>query len=204
VRINLVGTLNVFEAAKAHGIRKLIYTSSGGVFGPDDVDIPMPTTLYGTTKLANEGLARTYWEEARIASIGFRPFVIYGPARESGLSAGPTLACRAAAEGKPYTIPISGKAGLVYVEDVALAYCAAVQAELSGAHTLNLPGHVASMSEVAQLIREFVPGAEIGVTGEPLPSAYAVRNEWATDLLKLPPETSLRDGVRHTIDYYRR
>lgn len=202
--INVAGTLNVFEAAKARSMRSVIYTSSGGVFGPDDVETPVPTTLYGTWKLANEGIGRTYWHEAGIASIGFRPFVVYGPGRETGLSAGPTLACRAAALGQPYTIPISGNAGLVFVDDVAAAYCAAVQADVKGAHTLNLPGEVASMDHVANLIREFVPNAEIDVTGSPLPSACSVPNEWANGLLQLPAETSLRDGIRQTVEHYMR
>lgn len=202
--INVAGTLNVFEAAKACGMQNVIYTSSGGVFGPNDIDTPLPTTLYGTWKLASEGIGRTYWHEAGIASIGFRPFVVYGPGRETGLSAGPTLACKAAAMGQPYTIPISGKAGLVFVDDVAAAYCAAVQADVKGAYTMNLPGEVASMDQVADLIREFVPTADIGVTGSPLPSAYGVANEWANGLLQLPAETSLRAGLRQTVDFYTR
>ena len=61
--INVAGTLNVFEAAKACGMRNVIYTSSGGVFGPEDTDTPLPTTLYGTWKLATEGIGRaTDWE----------------------------------------------------------------------------------------------------------------------------------------------
>ena len=202
--VNVAGTLNVFEAARVCGMRNVIYTSSGGVFGPDDSDIPLPTTLYGTWKLANEGIGRTYWHEAGIASIGFRPFVVYGPGRETGLSAGPTLACKAAATNQPYAIPVSGNAGLVYVDDVAAAYCAAVQADVKGAHTMNLPGEVASMDHVVSLIRELVPSADIGVTGSPLPSAYGVANEWANGLLQLPAETSLRDGIRQTIDFYKR
>jgi len=202
--VNVAGTLNVFEAARVCGMRNVIYTSSGGVFGPDDSDIPLPTTLYGTWKLANEGIGRTYWHEAGIASIGFRPFVVYGPGRETGLSAGPTLACKAAATNQPYAIPVSGNAGLVYVDDVAAAYCAAVQADVKGAHTMNLPGEVASMDHVVSLIRELVPSANIDVTGSPLPSAYGVANEWANGLLQLPTETSLRDGIRQTVDYYMR
>jgi nucleoside-diphosphate-sugar epimerase len=105
---------------------------------------------------------------------------------------------------RPYSIPISGKAGLVYVDDVAVAYGAAVQADVKGAHTMNLPGEVASMDHVVSLIRELVPSADIGVTGSPLPSAYGVANEWANGLLQLPAETSLRDGIRQTIDFYKR
>jgi nucleoside-diphosphate-sugar epimerase len=43
--INLIGTLNVFEAALAHGIRRVVYTSSAGVYGPQDTGLPVPTTI---------------------------------------------------------------------------------------------------------------------------------------------------------------
>ena len=54
-QVNLIGTLNVFEAAKAQGMRGIAYASSAGVFGPDDGAIPYPTTHYGAFKLACEG-----------------------------------------------------------------------------------------------------------------------------------------------------
>ncbi|WP_163837351.1 NAD-dependent epimerase/dehydratase family protein, partial [Providencia stuartii] len=66
---------------------------------------PRPTTHYGTFKLACEGSARAYLADRGLASIGFRPFIVYGPGRETGLTAGPSLACRAAARGESYRIP---------------------------------------------------------------------------------------------------
>ena len=78
-RINLIGTLNVFEAAQAEGIAQVIYASSAGVYGPLDAQHPFPMTHYGAFKLATEGSARAYWHDRRIASIGFRPFVVYTP-----------------------------------------------------------------------------------------------------------------------------
>src|ERR1700710_1986693 len=77
-RINLIGTLNVFETARKRGIARIVYTSSAAVFGPTDGRTPFPDTHYGAFKLACEGSARAYWEDHRLASIGFRPFVVYG------------------------------------------------------------------------------------------------------------------------------
>lgn len=102
-RVNLIGTLNVFEAAKTGGMRGVAYASSAGVFGPNDGAIPFPTTHYGAFKLACEGCGRAYWEDARLSSIGFRPAIVYGPGRETGLTAGPSIACREAAAGRSYT-----------------------------------------------------------------------------------------------------
>ena len=98
--VNLIGTLNVFECARERGHSKVLYMSSAGVFGPDDGAIPRPTTHYGALKLAGEGCARAYFEDHGIGSVGLRPLVVYGPGRSVGLTAGPTLACRAAAQGE--------------------------------------------------------------------------------------------------------
>lgn len=202
-RVNVLGTLNVFEAARRHGIRQVVYTSSGGVYGTDGRPEPFPMTHYGAFKLASEGSARAYWEDAGIASIGFRPFVIYGPGREGGLTAGPTLACRAAARGEAYVIPFTGAAGMVHVDDVAAACEAAVRTDLTGAQTLNLTGQVATMDEVVRTIHGIVPGADVRCDGPPLPSGAGAANEWGSGLLALGPERTLESGLAATVGFYR-
>lgn len=202
--INVMGTLNVFEAAKHHGIGKVIYCSSGGVFGPEDSRVPYPLTHYGAFKLANEGSARAYWLDEGIASIGFRPFVVYGPGRETGLSAGPTLACKAAALGEPYTIQLTGTIGLVHVDDVAASFAAAATAAFQGAHVFNLPGEPVTITEIIDRIRHIVPGAQLDCAGDPLPMVSSTRNDYQNDMLAVPPPVALDDGLRLTIDYYRK
>ncbi len=202
--VNVLGTLHVFEAAKRHGMRKVIYTSSGGVYAPDNDRVPVPPTHYGAFKLANEGSGRAYWLDHRIASIGFRPFIVYGPGREIGGTAGFSIACRAAAEGRPYTIPVTGPAGLVHSDDVALAYRAAVERDLEGAHTINLRGHVSSAEEVVAILRRLVPGAQVDCAGPPIPASATAPDEWSSPLLGLPPQRSLEAGLRETVEHHRR
>src|SRR5258706_3102744 len=97
-------------------------------FDPIDGRTPFPLTHYGDFKLAGEGCARAFWEDDRMPSIGFRPLVVYGPGREVGLTAGPSLACRAAARGEPYVIPFTGETDLLYVDDMAACFEIAVEA----------------------------------------------------------------------------
>ena len=66
--VNQTGTWNVLEACRAHGVGRLIFTSSIAVFGPglpdptpDDVPLH-PTTMYGVTKVAGELLCEYYWK----------------------------------------------------------------------------------------------------------------------------------------------
>ncbi len=201
--VNLIGTLNVFEAAKANGIERVAYASSAAVFGPDDGMTPHPVSQYGAFKLACEGSARAYWYDAGIASIGLRPTVVYGPGRESGLTAGPTLACREAVRGNAYTIGYSGPQDMVFVADVAAAFAAAATRSYDGAHAFSLGGACEDLSDVIRAIRSEIPGAEIDFSGDPVPMAPNIAATDNERLLGAIPVTSLRDGIARTIAHYR-
>jgi UDP-glucose 4-epimerase len=202
-QINLIGTLNVFEAARQLGIKRVLYTSSAGVYGPDDGTIPKPTTHYGTFKLACEGSARAYLADHGLASIGFRPFIVYGPGRETGISAGPSLACRAAARGEAYVIPYSGRSGLVFVDDVAAAYEAALLRAPDGAHVFNNAGETVSNEDVVAAIKLVVPDAQITVSGPPLSIIPTIDRSNIDEVLPGLPTTRLADGIRQTVEFYR-
>jgi nucleoside-diphosphate-sugar epimerase len=202
-QIDLIGTLNVFEAARAYGIGKVLYMSSAGVFGPDDGVYPLPTTHYGAFKLAGEGSARAYWYDHGIASIGFRPLVVYGPGREVGLTAGPTLACRAAAAGDAYTIPFSGESDFVYVDDVAAAFQFAARETIEGARVYNIVGEKCPVTHIVDEIRRIVPAARLDAAGPTLPvSAHIEAGRLREDFPGLPL-TSVSTGLQATIDFYR-
>ena len=90
-RVNVVGTVNLFEAARQAGLPHLAYASSVAVYGPvgDDMRGPLPEevaetplTMYGVFKQANEGTARMYWTDYGLSSIGLRPHTVYGPGRD--------------------------------------------------------------------------------------------------------------------------
>src|SRR5499427_1953959 len=130
-RVNVVGTANVFEAARASGhVERVVYASSAAVFGPPscyppgpvaDDAVLRPATHYGVYKVANEEMARVYWDEHGMPSMGFRPLTVYGPGRDFGLTADPTLAMKAAVLGRPFQIRWGGATDLIYTEDVARA-----------------------------------------------------------------------------------
>ncbi len=80
------GTFNVFEAAVAAKVKKVVYASSASVYGAADV---FPTderhhpfnnrTLYGAAKLMDEGIARSFHDMVGLPSVGLRYFNVYGP-----------------------------------------------------------------------------------------------------------------------------
>jgi nucleoside-diphosphate-sugar epimerase len=108
-KVNVLGTLAVFEAVRqARVIPRLVYASSAAVFGPpeayparplaDDAP-PAPSTHYGYFKCCNEGNARIYYQEHGLPSIGLRPWTVYGPGRDFGMTSEPTKAIKALAVG---------------------------------------------------------------------------------------------------------
>jgi nucleoside-diphosphate-sugar epimerase len=203
LRVNVIGTTNVFEAVRARvdRIPGVVFASSFAVYGPDDVpgrDDPHPRTVYGVTKLANEALARVYWEEHGVASAALRPYVVYGAGRDQGLTSSPTLAIAAALRGEAYTIGFGGRSQFHYARDVAAAFVALAREHADGASVFDLPGPVLTMPEVISAIAAAVPGAALDFDATvrlPFPEA-AVR------MLDVPV-TPFDEAVRETVELLR-
>lgn len=190
--VNVTGTVNVFEAAKRRGLGTTIaYASSAAVY--DEQGQVAPRTLYGVYKVANEGTAQVYWREDGVASVGLRPFSVYGPGRDQGLTAGPTLAMAAAARGDPYRIAFGGRTQLHYAPDVARAFVEAARRAPDGAAVYNLGGEAVTVAEVARLI-----GPRVEVDEQPLPFPEELPPPWFD-----VPQTPLAEGIRETIETYR-
>src|SRR2546426_6375324 len=166
--VNVVGTTNVFEAAKRHGIRGIAYASSAAVYGPDAgpriEDAGEPTTLYGVFKLTNEGTAHVYFEDEGVGSVGLRPYVVYGPGRDNGLTADPTLAMAAAARGEGYEMRWGGRCQLQYAADAARIFVSAARAEHDGAAVFNLGGPSSHASDLVSAIEAAAPEVAGGIT----------------------------------------
>ncbi len=214
-RVNVVGTVNMFEAAKRLGLGRLVYASSIAVFGapheypagplPDDAPAK-PGNLYGVYKAANEGTARIYWQDAGIASISLRPYTVYGPGRDQGLTSGPTQAMLAAAQGKPYHIPFGGVGCYQYADDVARTLIAAARLPFTGAEVYNLRGSVAHMREVVAAIEAAAPEAQGQITfaEAPLPLPEEMDDSRVRALLgENLPDTPLAEGVAATVAHFR-
>jgi nucleoside-diphosphate-sugar epimerase len=197
-QVNITGTINVFEAVKAAGLTTtLAYASSAAVY--DAQGRLLPKTLYGVFKLANEGIARIYADESGVASVGLRPFTVYGPGRDQGLTAAPTLAIEAALRGDPYRIPFGGRTQLHYAGDVARAFVQAARSGDQGAEAYSLGGPATALTDFAELVEREVPGAQITVDDAPLPFPPELPEPWFDT-----PLTSLEDGVRDTVEILRR
>jgi UDP-glucuronate 4-epimerase len=212
--VNVVGTVNIFEAAKQAGIAQVTYASSVAVYGQKERypgrllthDAPLyPLNLYGVYKQANEGTARIYWQDEGIASIGLRPYTVYGPARDQGMTSTPTKAMLAAARGQRYHISFGGRNGFQFVDDVAKIFIQAARKLFQGADVLNLQGSVAHMTELVAAIEAAEPTARGQITFDPaaLLIPEGQEDDQLRELLGEVPYTPLSQGVAQTIDHFK-
>jgi UDP-glucose 4-epimerase len=206
------GTLNVFEAAAAARVRKVVYASSASVYGAADV---FPTdelhhpygnrTLYGAAKLFDEGIARHFFDMNDLPSVGLRYFNVYGPRMD--LTGAYTevfvrwLDC--ADEGRRPQIHGDGSATMdfVYVGDVARANLAALRSEqddavynvASGTETslLGLWHAIQRVSGRFDLEPEFHPPRKVN----PVPRRLADTTRAKRDL-GFVTQVTLDDGLR--------
>jgi nucleoside-diphosphate-sugar epimerase len=215
--VNVTGTVNAFEAARAnsHSVRGLAYASSAAVLGPpdlyppviDDSAVPAPTTLYGAFKVANEWTARVYAADHGVGSVGLRPFVVYGPGRDQGMTSSPTAAMQAAATGEDFHISYGGRTLMQFAPDVARAFIAAARSTRPGeAAVHNLGGTTASMAEIVAAIELAAPEAKGQITYEDvqLPFPAEVDSSAVDRRLDEFAYTPLRQGVGQTVKLFRR
>jgi UDP-glucuronate 4-epimerase len=213
--VNVVGTVNVFEAVKRRSDRMgpVVYASSMAVYSADDADpgsgrlrvdaVPHPPNHYGVYKQANEGNARIYWLDSGLSSIGLRPMTVYGVGRDQGMTSGPTKAIVAAVLGRPYRVPFDGPTMYQYVGDVARTLIAASRSSITGAHVFNLPGDVADGATLTAAIEAALPGStgflEFDHGDLPFPSQI---DHDGIEAIDPPAMTSLVGGVAASVAIY--
>jgi nucleoside-diphosphate-sugar epimerase len=214
--VNVVGTVNVFEAAKRRRdhVMRVVYASSAAVFGPEEFyevehisdDAPLqPITHYGVYKQCNEGSARIYYASDGISSAGIRPSTVYGPGRDQGMTSGPTKAMKACVVGQPYTIKFTGRADMQYVRDTAAIFIRAALSDHQGARIYTPRGAVVSIEAILAALERACPGARglIKAEGKPIPVVADVDDGALRRDFSGLPRTSLEEGVRETVEIFR-
>lgn len=213
MRVNIEGTVHLFEAARQCGVAHVAYASSVAVYGsaedygPGLVDDSMPKsprTLYGVTKVANEGLARVYWQDHDLSSVGLRPYTVYGVGRDQGVTSEPTLALAAAARGQDARISFGGGMQLHWASDVARLFIAAAMAPRDGAEVYDLGGPVVTMEEVARLIEELRPGVRVEVGDGRLPFPEGFDDTPLREAFGTVYQTPWREGFTATLASFER
>ena len=214
-QVNVVGTVNVFEAIRhAQGqVQGFVYASSVAVLGPESYypdkpileDAPLkPDTIYGVYKQANEHTARIYWQDWQIGSVGLRPCIAYGVGRDQGVTSDISKAILAAAAGRPFHIKFSGLVGLQYNEDVAEMFINAARSGQRGALVCNMRNDVVDVSDFISALQLEAPEAQITYEKDnPLPFPSDLDDSNLNRLLGSVPHSPLNKAIRQSLDRFK-
>ncbi len=224
INLNIMGTVNVLEAARVTGLKRVVVSSSSvlnhymeggaddGDFGQEEA-FPRPTTFYAATKQAVESLGLNYAKWCGIEFTGLRYGAVFGPWSGAG-GGGPSNivreAMRNALAGKEATVP-PGPMEWVYSKDAAGGTVMALDAKDLGSRVFNITmGAVTTPSEMAAAIAAVVPGAKVKFDA-PAGTAIALSNrDSGADLgrakryLGYEPRFRLHDALQDLGDWMRR
>jgi nucleoside-diphosphate-sugar epimerase len=220
MRVNLIGTYNVLEAAaQADGIERLVDFSTSEVFGTHayKVEETHVTTqgsvgearwTYAVSKLAGEYLAHSYFDEFGLPAVSVRPFNVYGPG-QVGSGAIHHFTVRALA-GEELVIHGDGSQirAWCFVDDVVEALLAILEREEALGQVFNVgnPRSVVTVFDLAARIRRLT-GSESEIVFRPLHYTdveMRIPNiDKARKLLSWEPRVDLDDGLARTIGWYR-
>ncbi len=201
--VNIVGHINIFEAARKHDIKRIIYTSSIAAKprGPANG----PSNLYGVFKKTDEEIARIFWQDHKVPSLGLRPYIIYGVGRDEGETSAITKAIHAAALGQSYAIPFKTRSCFQYAGEVAEMFVRAAVADWEGALLSDLTDEVHSTDDILDAIKAVVPDSQIvGSENIRICPSDGFSTKPLRDVIGIWPKTSLEQGVRETIAMFRK
>ena len=218
LRVNILGTVNMLDAAVANKVSTFVHFSTSEVFGSDALNVTEasphgigPTTdkrwVYATSKLASENFVLRYGEEYDFHATCLRPFNVYGP-RQTGEGAISNF-CRAAVHGEPLVVYGDGSAirAWCYVSDMVDAVLRVLTTPESAGLSLNignpreaettngLARRVAALSEGSAIEREDIDRAEVAVRIPCIDKACRV--------LDYEPKVDLDEGLRRTLAWYK-
>jgi len=215
IETNVMGVLNILEAARANGTARVVITSTSEVYGsaqyvPIDEDHPLAAqSPYSASKIGGDKLAESYFRACGLPLVTLRPFNTYGP-RQSARAVIPAILSQLLAGGKDVLLgSLAPKRDLVFVKDTARGFRLALDTPGIEGQVIHLgTNKVVSIGELAQLCIK-ATGREAIVREDPArvrPENSEVGHLQADParakrLLGWEPLTALEDGIRETADF---
>ena len=219
IQVNVNGTVNVLEAARLFGVKRVVYTSAKGVYGPVlgeygapsykpmPEDLPKnPKRIYDSAKLMGEHLCIYYNGNMGVDTVVLRFATTYGPGKTArhGKMGVTSQIVEAPAAGLPFHHPQGGdeKDDFIYNKDSALGIYLATIAENPKSRVYNIGSGIGrTLNDFARILREYLPGADIQIgpglnfLGMPYPAHGIYDVSRARDELGFKPEYNLEAGI---------
>jgi UDP-glucose 4-epimerase len=214
-RVNILGFINLLEACKQSGVKKVIFASSGGaVYGEQEVfpaaesHPTQPASPYGVSKRAGELYLSYYHQAFGLPYIALRYANVYGP-RQSAMGEAGVVAIFLSLllAGKTPVINGDGRQtrDYVYVGDVVAANVAALQSSFVGPINIGT-GVETDVVTIFQHLRDALGSPIEARHGPPKVGEQrrsCLETSRAAQVLGWRPQINLKDGLRQTAAYYR-
>lgn len=211
IRVNIEGSLNLFEAMRLHDVARVIHISSEETYGEfrapviDEEHLLNPVMPYGVTKVAVEHLGRSYRELHGLEVINLRTSWVYGP--ELPRERVPKNLIDAALAGRSLHIPSGADSAIdhTYIDDFVDGTLAALDCPKHRYDVYNLSsGTAPTLAEVVAAVKDIVPGADVSVGpgiyrhGDriPIPRKGALDLRRARASFGYAPKFDIRKGLR--------
>ena len=230
VDVNVVGTINLFESAVRHQVKRIVQSSSINVFGPrsinadgviDDSSPLDPGSAYGATKAFIERYALRYWENVALNSVSLRLGKVYGFGEhvKAGRGGGNTwfrnLIENPAMGIGPVVVPFGDRSiDFVYVEDVSRWFVESLNTAAGAGDSFVTVGDYRPIKDAFAFVRSVLPNAEMTLVdgGEAAGLTSGAQTNWAipfrgqrvNEILGIAPKYSMEQGILRTISEYRR
>lgn len=215
IRVNCDGTNRVFECARIAGVRRVVWASSGAVYGHyhtsanpqwlTEKDPPTADSVYGACKLFNENIAEVYRERYGFDHAAFRFCSVYGLGRgqrRSGSTDVYSTLVEKSLKGEPVIAPPADHLlSWGYVEDAAGALHAAYKAPALKSRVFNFTGEPRPVRDAVERLKELLPKAKISYGTEGVRHIKYMKADLLREELGFTPRVSMRDGLA---DYVRR
>lgn len=204
IQTNVVGTSNVFEAARLFGIKKVIYLSSAAVYGENtsrllnENEKPDPATIYGASKITGEYLAKIYTNEFGLQVTSLRIPFVYGPGRKMHEPIKFLLEKAIKGENINEESGMDQKLEFIYVKDVVAAIWLALRSRESIGEIINIgAGKLTSMREIVDVLTNIFPNVsiEIGSGDFGYKETAPLDCTKAESILKFTPKYSITKGI---------
>ncbi|MGE5401749.1 MAG: SDR family oxidoreductase [Ignavibacteriales bacterium] len=215
VEINVMGLLNVLDAAREHKVKKVVHSSSAAVYGdnPESPKLttmrPVPKSPYGITKLDGEYYLDMYSESFNLGTVSLRYFNVFGPRQDprSQYAAAIPIFVSKALLNEPITIYGDGEQtrDFVFVKDVVNAnVLAATTPNTSGVFNVA-NGSAISIKDLAELIIKETNSRSRIIFEKERPGD--IKHSLASisdtkEKLGFRPQFNLIDGLKQTISYF--
>lgn len=216
LRVNVEGSINLFEAMRLAGVKRVVHISTEETYGDfqsaliDEEHPQKPVSVYGVTKLAVEHYGRVYSRDHGLECINARTCWVYGP--HLPRLRVPRTFVEAALRGEPYHLAEGGDLAVdqVYVTDTVAGVLLALDKPEHRFDSYNIAtGQAPTIADAAQAVNRAIPGARItvgstgayahgGVVRSAKKGALDIRR--ATAELGYRPQYTLQAGIEATID----